>query len=58
MDKRAIIAAYERAEDETGGVIRADIHACAKRAAAECGVSLDEAIEVLKQHWAGTAGRG
>lgn len=51
MDKRAIIAAYERHEREAGGKECADHRKCAERAAADCGVTFEAAREVLTNHW-------
>lgn len=51
MDKRAIIAAYERAETEAGGLAHADPRQCVELAAAECGVTFEAAREVLTNHW-------
>lgn len=52
MDKRAIIAAYERAEAEAGGLANACPRQCAERAALKCGVTYQDAREVLINHWA------
>ena len=51
MDKRAIIAAYERAETEAGGMAHANPRQCLERAAEECGVTFEAAREVLTNHW-------
>jgi predicted SPOUT superfamily RNA methylase MTH1 len=52
MDKRAIIAAYARAEAEAGGLANACPRQCTERAATECGVTYQDAREVLINHWA------
>ena len=51
MDRRAIIAAYERHEQEDGGLAKACPGQCAERAAEECGVTYEAAREVLTNHW-------
>ncbi len=58
VDKPKLIAAYERIEREAGGIAEADMPLCLTKAAAECGVAYPEAKEIMRLHWAGTAGRG
>jgi len=58
VDKPKLVAAYERIEREAGGIAEADLPLCVTRAAAECGVAYPDAVEALRQHWAGYVGRG
>lgn len=58
MDRKAIIAAYERHEQAAGGIARANIRECAEAAAKECGASYEAAREVLSLHWAGSLRAG
>ena len=51
--KKSIIAAYERHEAAAGGIARANIRECAEKAASDCGVSYEQARDILSQYWAG-----
>ena len=58
MDERAIIDAYERHEQAAGGLSYADPRECVERAAAECGVTYEQARSVLIEEWAGSLRAG
>ena len=56
--KAMVVAAYEAEERREGGLAFADVRACAKRAAASCGVTYQQAREALSEHWAGNVRAG
>lgn len=56
-----IATAYERAEQDAGGIAKADLKACVARAAEACGVTYAEARSALLSHsplFAGSMGAG
>ena len=57
-EARAILAAYQRHEAEAGGIAHADIKECVRLAAAECGVSYEDARGALLDAWAAPMGSG